>query len=107
MQGTQVRSLVWEDPTRHEQLSPGTTTPVCLEPALCGRRGHCGEKPVRCHEEQPHPPAQLEKAHTRQGRLSLAKNKYIIFFLIESPLTAWLILSGVLASSSVFSECQF
>ena len=48
MQGTQVWSLVREDPTCH-----GTTKPMCfgssskLEPALCNKRSHYNERPMQ------------------------------------------------------------
>ena len=66
MQGTWVRSLVWEDST-----CSGATKPVChndwamcckywspraLEPVLCNKRSQQNENPVHCNEEQP-PPA--------------------------------------------------
>ena len=49
MQGTQVRSLIWEDST-----CPGAIKPLChsdwacpLEPVLCHKRRHCKEKPTQ------------------------------------------------------------
>ena len=45
MQGTGVRSLVWEDFTCCRQLSLCTTTTEALEPVLCNRRSHHSEKP--------------------------------------------------------------
>ena len=73
MQGTQVRALVWEDPTCHgatkpvchnywactlEPMShnywarvPQLLKPACLEPMLCNKRSHRNKKPVHCHEE--------------------------------------------------------
>ena len=73
MQGTQVRALVWEDPTCHgatkpvhhnywvcalEPVShnywacvPQLLKPSCLEPVLRNKRSHHNEKPVHCNEE--------------------------------------------------------
>ena len=54
MQGTGVRSLVWENPTCH-----GATQPVhnywspCLEPVLHNNRSHFNEKPAHHNQEQP------------------------------------------------------
>ena len=67
MQGTQVWSLVWKDPT-----SRGAAKPVCcnywspsnLETTLCKERSHCNEKPSHRNEEQ-HP-----------GMLQLGKSLY-------------------------------
>ena len=48
MQGTQVWSLVREDPTCHR-----TTKPMCfgspskVEPVLCNKRSHCNERPMQ------------------------------------------------------------
>ena len=44
-----------------------TVKPMHLEPVLCGKRGHCNEKPVHRNEEGLHP-LQLETAR--------ASNKY-------------------------------
>ena len=61
MQGTQVQSLVWEDPTCR-----GATKPMChncwahvpqllkpapLEPMLCNKRSHHNEKPAHHNKE--------------------------------------------------------
>ena len=53
MQGTRVRSLVWEDPlcattTEPVLYSPRATTtePAYLEPVLRNKKSHCDEKPV-------------------------------------------------------------
>ena len=73
MQGTWVRTLVWEDPTcrratkpmRHNYWAcalepachdywahmPQLPKPVCLEPVLCNKRSHCNEKPVHRNKE--------------------------------------------------------
>ena len=73
MQGTQVRSLVLEDPTwrgatktvRHNYWAcileltsrncwacmPQLLKTVHLEPTLHNKRSHCNEKPVHCKEE--------------------------------------------------------
>ena len=48
MQGTQVWSLVQEDPTCHRAAKPRATTaePKCLEPVLHNRRSQHSEKPA-------------------------------------------------------------
>ena len=61
MQGTRVRSLVWEDPTccratkpvRHNYWAcvPKLLKPMCLEPVLCNKRSHCNEKPAHRSKE--------------------------------------------------------
>ena len=61
MQGTQVRSLVQEDPTcrgapkpeSHNYWAPvpQLPKPVCLEPVLHSKRSHFIEKPVHRNEE--------------------------------------------------------
>ena len=61
MQGTQIWSLIWEDPTCYRAIKPRATTtePTCcnywspgLEPVLCNKRSHCNEKPVQHNKEQ-------------------------------------------------------
>ena len=73
MQGTQVRALVWEDPTCHRATKPvrhnfwacalepvshnywayepQLRKPACLEPVICNKRSHDNEKPTHCNEE--------------------------------------------------------
>ena len=56
VQGTWVRSLVWEDPTCHGPTKAmrhnsgahelQLLKPVCLEPVFHNRRSHHNEKPV-------------------------------------------------------------
>ena len=63
MQGTQVRSLVWEDST---QLPTGgnrahTTT---TEPVLSNKRSHREKKSVPHNEEQPQLATTRESPHT-------------------------------------------
>ena len=75
MQGTQVQSLVREDPTCREATNPvchnywacaleptshnywacmpQLPKPACLEPVLCNKRSHRNEKPTHRNEEQP------------------------------------------------------
>ena len=63
VQGTWVRSLVWEDPpcrraaepVHHNYWScmPQLLKPVRLEPMLPSRRGHDSEGPMHCSEECP------------------------------------------------------
>ena len=77
MQGTQVRALVWENPTYHRATKPmchnywactlepvshnywacvpQVLKPVHLEPTLRNKRSHCNEKPVHLNEN-PTPP---------------------------------------------------
>ena len=74
-QGTLVQSLVWEDLTCREQLSPCTTT----EPAEPGaqasqKEATTNQKPTHHNEEQPYLP-QLQKACVHQGGPCAAKNK--------------------------------
>ena len=63
MQGTQVQSLVQEDPTcrratkpvRHNYRShvPQVLKPACLEPVLCNKGSHHNEKPMHCNRVAP------------------------------------------------------
>ena len=75
MQGTWVRSLVWEDPTCHGATkpmchnhwacplepvshnywtcSPQLLKPTCLETVFCNKRSHCNKKPVHHNKEYP------------------------------------------------------
>ena len=83
VQGTGVRSLIWEDSTCLRATKPVwcNSWAVChnhwslhtLEPVLCNKRRHCNQKPVHSKEEQSSP--QLEKAHLQQLKPSAAKNK--------------------------------
>ena len=45
VQGTWVRSLLWEDSLRLGQLRlcATTTETACLKPVLCNKRSHCNE----------------------------------------------------------------
>ena len=96
MQGTQVRALVWEDPTGRGAAKPvyhnywacalqpvshnywahmpQLLKPVCLEPVLCNKRSHRNEKPMHHSKGSPRSP-QLEKARVQQWRPNAAKNK--------------------------------
>ena len=84
MQGTQVRSLVWEDPTCHgatkprhhnywacepQLLSPCTATTEARTPRACGPQGEAAtmRSPRSATKSSPHWP-QLEKAHAQQWR---------------------------------------
>ena len=81
MQGTQVQSPIWGDPTRRETAEPHTATgpvlqslraatpdakpagsnywarvpqllkPTLLEPVICNKRSHPNEKPMHCNQE--------------------------------------------------------
>ena len=68
MQGTQVRALVWEDPTCRgaEQLGPWATTtePARLEPMLRNKRGRDSERPAHRDEEWPPRSATRESPRT-------------------------------------------
>ena len=78
MQETQVRSLVWEDPTCTEQQSPCATTPEpsCLKAVLHRERSRRNEKPGRGSQEQRCSP-QAEKVQAQPQRRSTAKaNKH-------------------------------
>ena len=87
MQGTQVRSLIWEDPTCPGARKPvlqnlGATTtdlsscnywsPHSLEPLFHNVRSHCNEKPVRCNKRLPTP----SFATTRESPRSKEDPKY-------------------------------
>ena len=52
-QGTQIWSLIWEDPTCQGTISPCATTaePVRLRACAHIKRSHCNEKPAHCSEE--------------------------------------------------------
>ena len=76
MQGTQARSLVWEDPTRC-----GAATPerhdcwACdFELVLCNKRSHHHEKAKRSNKSGPRS-RQLEKAPTQPQRARTARSK--------------------------------
>ena len=74
MQGTRVGSLVWEIPTCH---GANHWSPRALHgPMLYNRGSRHNEKPTH-HTQLGSGPClpQLEKACTRQGRLSAVKNK--------------------------------
>ena len=66
MQGTWVRSLVWEDST--EQLDPCTTgneaTTEACEPVLRNKRSRCSEKPPAPQPEVASARHNGRKAHT-------------------------------------------
>ena len=64
MQGTQVRALVWEDPTCRGATGPTTTEPVRLELVLCNKRGHDSERPMHRDEEWPPLAATRESSRT-------------------------------------------
>ena len=55
MQGTQVRALVWEDPTCRGAAGPVSTItePARLEPVLRNKRGRDSERPANRNEEWP------------------------------------------------------
>ena len=91
MQGTRVWSLVWEDSTClgttksvcHNYWAPEPPSylpkpqllkPACLEAVLHEERGHGQEKPPHGNKEwHPPPPQQLERADTKQWKLSTDK----------------------------------
>ena len=79
MQGTWVRSLVWEDSTCH-----GATKPMChsywahaLELVLPNKRGRSKEKQHTAAREQA-PLSPLERAHAQQQRTRTAKMNNIL-----------------------------
>ena len=89
MQGTWVRSLVWEDPTwtqetkpmSHSHWVPGSRVhepqplkAACLEPVLCNKRSHGMRNPCNEVNSNPHP-LQLEKACIQQRRPRATKKK--------------------------------
>ena len=83
MQGTQVWSLIWEDPicfratkpVGHKYWSRST-----WEPMLHSKRSHCNEKPMHHNGLQSSLHSrlcsQLEKVHTQEQRFHAAKNKW-------------------------------
>ena len=83
MQGTRVRAVVREDPTRRGATKPGRhnywvhmpqlLTPACQEPVLRNKRSHCSEKPCTLTKSSPRSP-QLEKARAQQQKPNTAKN---------------------------------
>ena len=90
MQGTWVRSLVWEDPTccrtaklmclnywAHvlESDSHSCWSPRALQPVFHNKRSHHGEKPVHHDEKKSLHAATRE--NLQQWRPSAAKNKYM------------------------------
>ena len=66
MQGTQVRALVWEDPTCRRATRPmsHTAEPARLEPVLRNKRGHDSERPAHRDEEWPPLTATRESPRT-------------------------------------------
>ena len=96
MQGTWVRSLVWEDPTccgatkpmchnywawalepashNYWACMPQLLKPTRLEPVLRKKRSHCDEKPTHNNED----PTQLKiKKTTQSGWMDKIQNAYI------------------------------
>ena len=89
MQGTQVRSLAWEDSMccratkpgcsrahKPQLLSPHTTVAEARAPRAWALRQQKSPQREAHSEEEPRPP-QLEKARAQQGRSRAAKNKQI------------------------------
>ena len=84
MQGTRVRSLIWEDPTcrgttkpvRHNYWAhvPQLLKPVRLEPCSTTREATTMRSPRTATKSSPHS-LQLEKARIQQRRPNPAKNK--------------------------------
>ena len=98
MQGTRIRSLVWEDPTCRRATKPmchnywacalepasrkhwahvlQLLKPVCLEPVLCNKRSKATtmRSPHTTTKSNPHSP-QLEKPHAQQRGPNVAKKK--------------------------------
>ena len=94
-QGTRVQALVREDPTCRGATKPlchngwacalepeshsywalmrQLLKPACLEPVLCSKRDHRGERPVHRSKEWPLLTAAKERAHTQQRRPNAAK----------------------------------
>ena len=104
MQGTWVRSLVWEDPTCH-----GATNPMrhnywdcALEPASHNYWARVPQllKPVHptaCAPQQEKPPQwearalQLKKARAQQRRLNTAKDKEVNKIKLKIKIKNWVI----------------
>ena len=79
MQGTQVRSLVWEDPTCHEASKPMYRNhwARALESMLHNKRNHRNEKPAHHNSRGAPVHCNYIKAHEQQ-RPSTAKINYLI-----------------------------
>ena len=86
IQGTQLRSLVWEDSTRlraarlvHQNYWARLLQllkPESLEPALCSWRSHCNEKSLHCNQEYPPLPRTRKSPNAAmKSAPSTAKNK--------------------------------
>ena len=96
MQGTRVRSLVWEDPTCY-----GATKPVhhnywahvlqLLKPVLSNKRSHHTES-LRTATKSSSRSLQLEKAHAQQWRPTQPKKK--ITFGTSCLSSGWLHVSN-------------
>ena len=78
MQGTRVRSLLWEDPTCHRAAEPCT-----IEPVLHNKRSQSNEKLEHHNKGSPSSP-QPEKAHAQQQRPNMTKNKEIFKKLLKA-----------------------
>ena len=63
MQGTWVRSLVWEDPTWQGAAKPRLQL---LEPSLCPKRSHSSEKPSHLNQREPPPSSTRESPRPPQ-----------------------------------------
>ena len=75
VQGTWVRSLVWEDPTCHRLTKPKCPNYCNSHPELCSeiREATTNEKPCTRTEQDPYS-QQLEKAWVQEQRPRATKN---------------------------------
>ena len=80
LEGTQVRSLLQEDPMCCRATEPMSHNDwaCALEPMHCSKRRHHSEKPVHCNQRSPHSPL-LEQAWVPQRRAAQPKIKQINF----------------------------
>ena len=80
MEGTQLQSLLQEDPMCCRATEPMSHNDwaCALEPMRCSKRRHHSEKPVHCNQRSPHSPL-LEQAWVPQPRAAQPKIKQINF----------------------------
>ena len=80
IQGTQVQSLVQEDPIHHRATKPtccNYSGPTCLDPVLCIKGRHCNKKPAHHNKEQPLLTTMRESLHTAKTQPSQKQKSHI------------------------------
>ena len=76
VQETQVRSLVWEDPTCLRAAKPVLHYQACtLESVLYKKRSHCNENPTRSAREEPLLPELEKSTHSNEDPVQPKINK--------------------------------